>query len=87
MEVPLQIPDAIAAQLTQGGRDLTGRDQEAFALGEFKANRISKVQLRKMLGLERIELDGFFKANGVPYDGYTLEEVNRQVEALRQLGI
>ncbi len=82
MEVTLQIPDAIAAQL---GGDLTRRALEAFALGEFKANRINKVQLRKMLGLERIELDGFFKANGMDEE-YTVEDFERERQALKELG-
>ena len=85
MEVTLQIPDAIAARLSQGGGDLTRRAQVAFALGEFKANRINKVQLRKMLGLERIELDGFFKANRV-YEEYTIEDFEHERQALKELG-
>ena len=63
------------------------RALEAFALEEYKADRISKVQLRKMLGLERIELDGFLKAHDVTHDLFTLEEINEQVATLKRLGI
>ena len=87
MEVTVQIPDDIANRVTASGVDLSRRTLENFALEEFRAERITKVKLRKMLGLERIELDGFLNSHGLPYDGYTLEEVNRQLEALRQLGI
>jgi Uncharacterised protein family (UPF0175) len=87
MEVTVQIPDEIANRVTASGVDLSRRTLENFALGEFRAERITKVELSKMLGLKRIELDGFLKSHGVHYDGYTLEEVNQQVEALRLLGI
>ena len=87
IDVTVQIPDDIASRVTAAGADLSRRTLENFALEELRAGRITKVELRKMLGLERIEMDGFLKAHGVPYDDYTLGEVNRQVEALRQLGI
>lgn len=89
MELTLQIPDELATHL--GGEavhsQLERRALEAFALEEYKADRISKVQLRKMLGLERIELDGFLKAHDVTHDLFTLEEINEQVATLKRLGI
>jgi hypothetical protein len=38
-----------------------------------------------MLGLERIELDGFFKSHGV-YDDYTMEDFEAERQALAGLG-
>ena len=53
MDLTVHIPDELVAQL--GGEavhdQLERRALESFALGEFKADRISKVQLRNMLGL------------------------------------
>lgn len=88
MEVTLHIPDDIAAQLAQDsvGRDLPRRALEAFGIEELKAGRITKPQLGEMLGLHRMEMDGFLKAHDFPYDGYTLEEINEQVESLKRLG-
>ena len=86
MEVTFQIPDDIASSVMNTG-DLSRRALEAFALEELRAGRITKVDLRKMVGLERVELDGFLNSHGFPYDGYTLEEINQQVETLRRLGI
>ena len=85
MEVTLQIPDAIAAQLTQGGGDLTRRALEAFALEELKAGRITEPQLGEMLGLARIQMDGFLKSHGV-YEDYTLEDFEQERQALKELG-
>ena len=88
MDLTVHIPDELAAHL--GGEtvqaQLERRALEAFALGEFQARRISKVQLRKMLGLERIELDGFFKAHGV-YEEYTMEDFELEQRALKELGL
>ncbi len=87
MELTLQISDELVAHL--GGEavhsELERRALEAFALEEYKADRISKVQLRKMLGLERIELDGFFKEHKV-YEEYTMEDFEREQQALKELG-
>jgi hypothetical protein len=86
MEVTFHIPDELVASVTAAG-DLSRRALEAFALEELRAGRITKVDLRKMLGLARVELDGFLKAHNFPYDGYTLEEIEEQVAALKRLGL
>ncbi|HEX4135012.1 MAG TPA: UPF0175 family protein [Bryobacteraceae bacterium] len=70
MEVTLQIPDVIAPHLTRDGGDLS-----RVALEALRAGRITETQLRKMLGLARIELDGFLKAHGI-YQEYTLEDLS-----------
>ena len=85
MEVTVQIPDEIASRVTAAGDDLSRRTLENFALEEFREGRITKVELRKMLGLERIELDGFFKSHGV-YEEYTMEDFERERQALKELG-
>lgn len=88
MQLTFQLPDELAAQL--GGEavhsELERRALEAFALEELRAGRITEVQLRKMLGLARIELDGFLKAHGI-YQDYTLEDFEQERQALRELGV
>lgn len=84
MEVTFQIPDELASRVVASG-DISRRALEAFAVEELRANRITKTDLRKMLGLERMELDGFLKTHGF-YDSYTLEEINEQVATLERLG-
>jgi hypothetical protein len=82
MEVTFQIPDAIAARLAQGGGDLSRRALEAWALKELKAGRITEPQLGEMLGLARIQIDGFLKTHGV-YEDITLEDVERDIADLK----
>jgi hypothetical protein len=81
MDVIVQIPDDIAPHLT-GGCDLARVALESIALEALRAGRITEMELRKMLGLARIELDGFLKAHGV-YEAVTLEDVERDVADLK----
>lgn len=85
MELTLHIPDDIASQIGRDGGDLKRRALEGFALGELRAGRINEVQLCEMLGLVRIQLDGFLKSHGV-YDEYTLEDFEEERMALKELG-
>jgi len=48
--------------LIEGGGDIARMALESVALEALRAGRITEVQLRHMLGLARIELDGFLKA-------------------------
>ena len=84
MEVTFQIPDELASCVMNTG-DLPRRALEAFALEELRAGRITEVELRKMLGLARIELDGFLKAHDI-YPDYTIEDFERERQALKELG-
>ena len=84
MEVTFQIPDELINSLTASG-DLPRRALEAFALEELRADRITETELRKMLGLARIELDGFLKAHNI-YPDYTIEDFERERQALKELG-
>lgn len=85
MEVTLTIPDEIAGQILAGGQDLSRRALESLALEELRSGRISEAQLSQMLGLDRMEADGFLKAHGIYYD-FTVEEIENQVESLKRLG-
>jgi hypothetical protein len=87
MQLTLQLSDELAAHL--GGEavhdKLERRALEAFALEELRADRITEPQLRKMLGLARIQLDGFLKSHGI-YQDYSLEDFEQERQALKELG-
>jgi hypothetical protein len=88
MQLTLQLPDDLAAHL--GGEavrdELARRALEAFALEELRAGRITEPQLCEMLGLARIQMDGFLKSHGV-FEEYTLEDFEEERRALRELGL
>ena len=55
MEVSFEIPDDIANHMTQAGVDVSRRALESFALEEFKGGRITKPELRRLLGWNQME--------------------------------
>ncbi len=86
MDVTVHIPDAIAPHLIDHGGDLARTALESVALEALRAGRITEVQLCEMLGLARIQMDGFLKSHGV-YEDYTLEDFEEERKALKDLGL
>ena len=86
MILTVQIPDDLANRLAAAGGDLSRRALEGFALEEYKAGRVTKAELRLLLGFEtRYELDGFLKAHDV-WMNYGIEDLRREVSTLQRLG-
>ena len=87
MNLTLSIPDDLASRLSAEGGDLSRRALEAFALEEYKTERISKAELRRLLGFEtRYELDGFLKAHEV-WANCTIDELRLEMQDLKSLGL
>lgn len=82
----LHIPDEIADHLAVAGSDVPRRALESFALEELRAGRITEPELCRMLGLERLQMDGFLKAHNV-YEDYTVEDFEKERRALKELGL
>jgi len=85
MHLDLEIPDDLAGRLGASGVDLSRRALEAFALEEYKAERLSKAELRRVLGISRYALDGFLKAHDIWID-YTLDDYHLEMDTLKRLG-
>lgn len=87
MNLTVYIPDDVVGLLTASGPDLSRRVLESFAIDEYKSDRISKAQLRRLLGFEtRYELDGFLKAHEVSPNN-TIEDLRREMRDLQSLGL
>jgi hypothetical protein len=84
MQVTIQIPDEIASRIASGG-DLPRRALEALAIEELKAGRITEPELGQILGLSRLQIDGFLKSHGV-FQDLTIEDVDRDIADLKSLG-
>ena len=83
----LDIPDELSAALTAPGRELSRSVFEALALEAYRERKLSTAQLRRLLGFEtRYELDGFLKAHEVWLE-YGVEDLERDREAHRNLGV
>ena len=86
MNVTILIPDDFAARFGTEA-DLGRRAVEALAVEEFRAGRLSKFELRQVLGFAtRGELDGFLKERGL-FEDYTIDDLKRERETLDRLGI
>lgn len=86
MTITLPIPDELVARLAAAG-DVARRALEAFALAECQAGRLTRFELRQLLGIAtRFELDGFLKAHGVN-EGMTIAEFEREQQTLDRLGL
>ncbi|MBZ5523281.1 MAG: UPF0175 family protein [Acidobacteriia bacterium] len=86
MDLTVQIPDELARCLSAEGGDLSRRVVEALAIEEYKSGRLSKANLRRLLGFETREaLDGFLNAHQVPVQ-YTLDDLEQERQDLRRLG-
>jgi hypothetical protein len=86
MNVTLRIPDNLAERLGAPA-DVSRRALEAFAAEEYRTHRISKAELRHLLGLAtRGELDGFLKARGI-FDDYTMADLEQERRDLQRLGL
>ncbi len=81
----VQIPDDLADRMGPGS-DLPRRALEALAAGEYRRGRLTKPDLRRLLGFETShQIDEFLKAHEV-FEDFTLDDLVRERETLRRLG-
>jgi post-segregation antitoxin (ccd killing protein) len=86
MNLTVTIPDDLARRLEADGADLSRRALEALASEEYRAGRLTKPELRQLLGYETIyELDAFLAAHGI-FDPYTMADLERERQDLDRLG-
>jgi len=87
MNVVLPIPDDLAERLGGAGPALARQALEGLAAEAFRAGRLSRPELRRLLGFEtRSEVDGFLKERGIN-DGMMPEEFERERKDLDRLGL
>ena len=87
MNVTVLQPDDLAARLTADGADLSRRALEALASEEFRAGRLTKPDLRRLLGFETSgEIDQFLSEHGV-FVTYAPADLQREREELDRLGL
>ena len=87
MNLTVRIPDDIGQRLNAADGALERRALEAFAAAEYRAGRLTKPELRRILGLQtRTALDAFFNAHGID-ESITIEELKQQLDDLERLGL
>jgi hypothetical protein len=81
MQITLELPEDIAADLAAKGEDLSRTALEAFALEAYRAQKLSTAQLKRVLGYQtRVQVHAFLKAHGV-YLHYTVADLEHDRRA------
>jgi predicted HTH domain antitoxin len=67
MQITLDLPEDIVAELGLSGRDLSRAALEGLALEGYRSRRLSESQVRRLLNFgTRYEVHGFLKEHGIP---------------------
>ena len=75
MQVTLELPDALAEQLTSGGRDLARAVFESLVVEQYREGEISRGKLAEMLGLSIWQSEEFLRKRDarLPFSNADLE--------------
>jgi hypothetical protein len=74
MQVTLEIPDTIAAQIVAAGKDPARAALEALALEGYRNRELSEGAVRRLLGFDtRLEVHAFLADHDVPLN-YSFED-------------
>jgi predicted HTH domain antitoxin len=83
MPVTVSLPDEI---LEDDARNLPRAILEQVALEGFKSGQLTTSQVRRILGFEtRMQVHEFLAAHGVPWVDYSVEELERERNTLKEL--
>jgi len=80
MEITVQLPDDIA-QHSDPGREAL----QALAIAGYRSGTLSHYQASQLLGMGRIEFDGFLKEKGVAEFAYDVEDLEKDIQTLREI--
>jgi predicted HTH domain antitoxin len=85
MEIAIHLPDDIVRVLPW--QDIPRHMLENIALEGYQTGHLSEEQVRRLLGYStRLEVHSFLKEHDVPLR-YTLEDLEKDREAHRRLGL
>jgi predicted HTH domain antitoxin len=81
MQVTLNIPDSLAAQLIAAGESPSQAALEALAIEGYRTQRLSENEVRVLLGYEtRMQVHALLKQHGV-YLNYSLSDLEQDIRA------
>lgn len=82
MQVTIEIPDAVVAQLKLNGGSMSRELLEAFAAEAYRSEKLSRGQVSELLGLNFWETEEFLRQRGA-FLHYDLNDLEHDREALR----
>jgi len=86
MQVTVEIPDNLAAQVIPAGQDPARALLEDALVQAYRESRVSGRELMEALGIAtRYELDGFLKARAVDHGAYGAEDLEQDIQTMDRL--
>ena len=87
MNLILHVPDEIAERMGADGSDLSRRALEALACAEYRAGRLTRPELRRLLGFgTRAAIDAFLKARGIT-ESMTMAVLEADLRDMQRVGL
>ncbi|HEX8713437.1 MAG TPA: UPF0175 family protein [Terracidiphilus sp.] len=85
MQITLNIPDELAAEITANSADFSRSVLEALALEGYRSEKLSEAAVRRLLGFEtHMEVHAFLKDHGV-YSHYSADDLQRDQKMSLQM--
>jgi hypothetical protein len=85
MTVTFTIPESVQKLIADDTTDLNNLAREDFLVARYKDGKLSHKQLSDALGLDRWQTEDVLWRHGV--SDLTAEEIQRQVQTIRKLGV
>ena len=83
MSVQIEIPDSVFSLSVP---DISRQVLEAAAVEGFKVGQLTVYQVQKILGFNsRFEVHEFLAAHNVPWVNYSVDDLNKEREAISEL--
>lgn len=73
--VTIELPDAIVSGLGHTPGEIARRVLEAVVLDAYRSERLSRGEVRRILGLSWQETEDLLASHGIPYQ-YTVDDLN-----------
>jgi predicted HTH domain antitoxin len=80
MKITVELPDDVAKHADPGREAL-----EALAIEGYRSGALTHYQAGQLLGLSRFEFDRFLKDHNIYEHAYDIEDLDRDMEALKRL--
>lgn len=80
MEIIVRLPEDIAQHPDPGREAL-----ESLAIEGYRSGALSHFEASRLLGFSRFEFDGFLKEREIYEHAYGVEDLEQDLETLRQL--
>ena len=80
MEITVKLPDDLAQHENPGREAL-----EALAIEGYRSGAFSHYQAAQLIGMGRLQFDGFLKERGVTEHAYSVEDLQQDMENLSKL--